>query len=97
MTKRYIPPVGSADRSEEADDCTLSRPAPRSSFTPPAQTIPISGVWLRHIGENMEVLVEVAGDWYLCISEHIGPNETGITYIANAQGIRDWPKEPTHV
>lgn len=33
MSKRYIPPVGSADRSEEADDCTLSRP--RSSSTPP--------------------------------------------------------------
>jgi hypothetical protein len=49
--------------------------------------IPITGIWLRRIGDDAEVLVEVNGIWYKAITEHAWGN---YSHIASPRGFKHW-------
>jgi hypothetical protein len=59
------------------------------------EPIAISGLWLRVIGDRIEVLVEIDKAWRLVIQEATGTTiEAGIGHIANPSGIRKAPPDP---
>lgn len=47
--------------------------------------IPVGGVWLRKVGSNVQVLVEVDGFWRLAIEE---PDDGNYSHIVEPAGIR---------
>jgi len=52
---------------------------------------PVTAVWLRHLGDQAQVLVEVNGQWRLIIEEfHEGP----FSHIAEARSFRARPVDP---
>lgn len=50
----------------------------------------ISGVWCRRIDNNVEVLVEVDGEWRLIITE---PADSNFGHIVEPLGIMSSPKD----
>lgn len=56
-----------------------------------AEPIPVNAVWLRGVGNELEVLVEIDGQWHLLITEgRTGP----ISHICENAGIRRAPIDP---
>lgn len=59
----------------------------------PAPTLTITGVWLRRIGDNVEVLIERFDKdgqlkWFKAITEHY---EGAFSHIAEPAGAHHWP------
>lgn len=54
----------------------------------PSPPEPVTAVWLRHIGNEAQVLVEIDGQWRLIISEY---DEGPYSHIAEARGFRTRP------
>jgi hypothetical protein len=50
--------------------------------------IPVSAIWLRRIGEHVEVLAEIDGKFRLVTREQW---EGNFSNIANASGADRWP------
>lgn len=50
-----------------------------------ANAVPVSGVWLRTIGDHVEVLAEIDGEWKLLIRDH---RESNISHIIEPLGMR---------
>lgn len=48
----------------------------------------ISAIWLRRVGDRVEVLAEVNGQWRVAISEHA---EGAFSHIAEIGGMAAWP------
>jgi hypothetical protein len=46
--------------------------------------IPITGVWLRRIGDEAQVLVEIDGKWRMCVTE---PLDGNFSHIVEPSGI----------
>lgn len=53
--------------------------------------VPITGVWLRAMGDNIQVLCEVDGVWSLVIDEF---NHGPISHISEVGGIMQSPIDP---
>lgn len=51
-------------------------------------SIAVEGVWLRRVGDEMQVLAEVDGSWRLLVSE---PVEGSCSHIVEPHGIRSAP------
>lgn len=58
-------------------------------------TVSISGIWLRKIGDKVQVLVESKGKqgrhWFLVIEEQ---EDGAFSHIAEPSGILDAPVDP---
>lgn len=58
------------------------------------ETIPVSGVWLRGVGNDVEVLVEVDGEWRRAIPSQ-GINTAGglqtVSHCVHPSGIAKAP------
>lgn len=52
------------------------------------EPLPVTAIWSRCIGTNIETWVEVDGEWYRCIVES-GDN---FSWIAESRGFKNWPK-----
>ena len=52
----------------------------------------ITAVWLRRIGDNVEVLAEFDGEWRKVITEH---HEGNFSHIVESAGMRRAPKDDT--
>lgn len=50
--------------------------------------VEVSGIWLRNIGEDMEVLAEVGGRWVVLISYRVGRLGQQISHIVEPEGVR---------
>jgi hypothetical protein len=59
--------------------------APRS-----ADYVPVTGVWLRRVGDYAEVLAEVDGEWRLIIKEHVDGH---FSHIVEPSGIHKAPPD----
>ena len=56
--------------------------------------IEVDGIWLRTIGDKVQVLVEVRGTWRIAIEENGWPKKEGlISHIAEPRGIKNWPHD----
>jgi hypothetical protein len=59
------------------------------------ETVCISGIWLRRIGDKVQVLAESKGvhgrHWFLVIEEHA---EGSFSHIAESGGILNAPIDP---
>jgi hypothetical protein len=53
-------------------------------------TVEVSGIWLRRIGEEMQVLAEVDGEWRLIMSEHPDDNVSHIMEPAGIMAAAVW-------
>jgi len=53
-----------------------------------AKTIEITAVWLRRMGTDAQVLVEIDGEWKLAAHDYFGSN---FSHIAEALGSKHWP------
>lgn len=49
------------------------------------ETVAVSGLWLRRMGDDVEVLVEIDGVWRLAITE---PLDANFSHIAETGGLR---------
>jgi hypothetical protein len=47
----------------------------------------MSAIWLRTIGNHVQVLVEMAGEWYVVIDDIADIRESTISHIVEAIGI----------
>jgi len=47
--------------------------------------LPVSGIWLRRIGDEVQVLFEHEGTWYMGITEHV---EGSFSHIMEPLGMR---------
>ena len=57
----------------------------------PSPPEPVTAVWLKHIGDQVQVSVEIDGVWRLVIEEfHEGP----FSHIAEGRSFRDRPRDP---
>lgn len=56
--------------------------------------IPVTGVWLRKIGDEVHVLVEHEGVWKLAITENIDGH---FSHIVEQSGIEKAPDDPLGV
>ena len=61
-------------------------------------TVPVSGVWLRRIGDRLHVLAEINEEWRLVVSEQLSsdPELDGlgsVSHIAEVGGILSAPKD----
>jgi len=54
---------------------------------PTAESVCISGLWLRSYGKRMQVLIEMAGAWYVVIDEYAPLDEMSISHIVEPRGI----------
>lgn len=54
---------------------------------PTKENVCISGLWLRSYGKRMQVLVEMAGSWYVVIDEYAPLNEQAVSHIVEPRGI----------
>ena len=54
---------------------------------PPQEHVSISGLWLRSYGKRMQVLVEMAGSWYVVIDEFAPLSNQSISHIIEPRGI----------
>ena len=61
---------------------------PRRHKPAPKVPLPVTAIWSRCIGSNVETWVEVEGEWYRCIVES-GDN---FSWIAESRGFKKWPK-----
>lgn len=53
-----------------------------------------TGIWLRSIGAEVEVLVEINGEWKVAIKTSSDPLAQGvISHIAEPAGQDRWPKD----
>lgn len=69
---------------------------PAQIFNPPVlrkrqEAVPITGVWLRRIGDTAEVLVERDGRWFLVIDELADGN---YSHMVEPAGILQAPLDP---
>ena len=59
------------------------------------ETVSISGIWLRKIGDKVQVLAESKGKfgrhWFLVIEEQ---EDGAFSHIAEPEGILDAPVDP---
>jgi hypothetical protein len=55
-------------------------------------TVPITGLWLRTMGNQIQVLFERDGKWYMAM-EHTGPKDLLISQIVEVAGLE--AREPT--
>jgi hypothetical protein len=56
-----------------------------------SEPVPVTAAWLRHIGDNAQLLLEIDGQWRLVAEENIdGP----FSWIAEARGFADKPIIP---
>ncbi len=50
--------------------------------------VTITAIWLLRLGDHAEVRVEIDGEWYTAIREHVdGP----FSWIAEGNGASKWP------
>jgi hypothetical protein len=57
--------------------------------------VSITGVWLRTIGDRVQVLLEIAGQWRLINDERLGDGaKTIISHITEPGGILKCPVDP---
>lgn len=56
--------------------------------------LPVSGVWLRTLGGQMQVLVEIDGVWRLVIDEYAPLREQSISHIVEPSGMLAAPVDP---
>lgn len=54
--------------------------------------IPVSALWLRRIGDTVEVLIEVKGEWHKVMSEYVDASFSHITEAGGLQKILDTGK-----
>lgn len=54
------------------------------------EPVSISGIWCRKIGHNVEVLVEIEGEWRLVITE---PVDNNFGHIVEPCGMLSSPKD----
>jgi len=54
---------------------------------PAKEHVSISGLWLRAYGKRMQVLIEMAGAWYVVIDEYAPLGEQSISHIVEPRGI----------
>jgi len=54
---------------------------------PTKEHISISGLWLRSYGKRLQVLVEMAGAWYVVIDEYAPEANQSISHIVEPRGI----------
>jgi hypothetical protein len=57
------------------------------------KSIRIGGVWIRAIGENVELLVELEDGWHLCATE---PLDAAFGHIVEPGGIINAPLDYLH-
>ena len=50
-----------------------------------------NAIWLRRIGDKVQVLVEIDNRWYMAIEEHV---DGSFSHIAEPGGAIDWPLDP---
>ena len=58
---------------------------------PKSESIQITAVWLRRIGDHAEVLVETMGEWRIVARE---PIDSPFSHIAGVRGVNHWPIDP---
>lgn len=51
------------------------------------QPVTITAVWVRNIGEQLETLVEIDGEFVKILDEYCGPMEFVISHIVEGRGI----------
>jgi hypothetical protein len=52
------------------------------------EAVPVTGVWLRNVGDKIEVLVEVNGEWRVAIHGYtLGYRDQEISHIVEPAGI----------
>jgi hypothetical protein len=57
----------------------------------PKHFVAISAIWLRRIGDEIQVLVETGGDWKVVIVEK---TDAAFSHIAEANGAAHWRMDP---
>jgi len=50
-----------------------------------------TAVWVRRIGDEVQVLVEIDGVWRLAITDYA---ENSYSHIAEGNGMDRWPEDP---
>lgn len=63
------------------------KPIPKD-FEPGPRNIEISAVWIRRIGNQVEVLVETEGKWKVVAKED---HKSSFSHIVEATGCNLWP------
>lgn len=59
-----------------------------------SEVVEISGVWVRRSAEQLQVLVEMGGEWRLVIDRPWPADGTGeISHIAEPAGKNFWPTD----
>jgi len=53
--------------------------------------IVITAVWSRRRGDQVETLVEIAGQWHVAIRER---HDGAFSHIAEGNGADTWPVDP---
>jgi len=51
------------------------------------ENVCISGLWLRSYGKRMQVLIEMAGSWYVVIDEYAPLGEQEVSHIVEPRGM----------
>ena len=54
----------------------------------PRKSIRVGGVWIRAIGKNVELLVELEDGWHLCATESL---DAAFGHIVEPEGILKSP------
>jgi hypothetical protein len=57
---------------------------------PNQEPVEITGAWVRRIGDNVEMLIERNGNWYLIATEHV---DGAFSHIVEPNGIRKSPED----
>lgn len=54
-------------------------------------TVPVTGIWLRTVGDYIEVMAEVDGTWRVVIREYAPLREQTISHCAHPDRMRTAP------
>lgn len=51
----------------------------------------VEAIWVRRIGDKVQVLFESLGEWHLCIEEHY---DGSFSHIVEHEGLEKAPIDP---
>lgn len=54
---------------------------------------PVTAVWVRNIGNRIQMLVEIDGVWRVVVDDHHDCGESVISHIVEARAFRSRPEE----
>ena len=76
------------NKPRSIERCPGAHKHPEETTMAKSEPVPVTGAWLRRIGVEAQLLLEIDGEWRLIVAEHVdGP----FSHIAEARGFADRP------